>query len=101
MAIWCFYLVVLEVVDVGDVPGQQDPESSGSLSELDGVLRVEREVVHVLARPDAGLPRLVDGVGVAEQRRVPVHVDDVVKTTQRVVVDLKDDLFVCLFVCKR
>jgi hypothetical protein len=35
------------------------------------------------------MPRLVDGVGVAEQRRVPVHVDDVVKTTQRVVVDLK------------
>jgi hypothetical protein len=35
------------------------------------------------------MPRLVDGVGVAEQRRVPVHVDDVVKTTQRVIVDLE------------
>jgi hypothetical protein len=83
------YLIVLEIIDVCDMSSQQNPERAGSLAELEGVLRIEREVVHVLAGADAGMPRLVDGVGVAEQRRVPVHVDDVVKTTQRVVVDLK------------
>ena len=75
------------------MPGQEDPDGSRPRCNFERVLRIVGQVVHVLGGAEAGLPRLVHGVGVLEQGRVPVHVDHVVKLAERVVVDLKGSNF--------
>ena len=70
------------------MPGQQDPDGSRPRCNFERVLRIVGQGVHILGGAEAGLPRLVHGVGVLEQGRVPVHVDDVIKLAKRVIVDL-------------
>ncbi len=83
-----FYLVVLEVINVGDMPCQENPERSRSWCDLECVLRILREIVHVFGRSDTGLPGLMNRVGVTEKRRIPVHVNYVVEAAQRIVINL-------------
>jgi len=82
------HLVVLEIVDISNVSCQQNPQGTLAGANLEAVLRVLGEVVHVLDRADASLPRLMHGVGVGEKSGVPVHVDDVVEPAQGIVIDL-------------
>ncbi len=69
--------------------GQENPKGSGSRCNLERVLRILREIIHVFGRSESGLPRLVNRVGVTEERRIPVHVNDVVESAQRIIINLE------------